>query len=287
MGALAAGRFIVPRIPEALAVVARGVEELPAEVHHLQSEAQPSPRPASGKKHRSQTSAQTSLIQLRAVAATDISGLVEVDANHHYLYDELCTAWPVGSGYFLTDYHCVYGTSSAPGFLGRLLGEGVALTPLTTNDSVLAASFNAVVVEVDPSHDLALLRIEGPNLADWPALARGLPLDLNPVRLGEPLVALDFHAINQRPFATYARVEQTSVNLSPDPAATAYPGEPNDYTDMVEMSGTIYAGNSGGPVLNSRGQVVGLVALGGKGLPTFEATPMALVGSEVERWLGR
>ena len=284
---LAVGPFLLPRIPEAVAVVAREIDQVASEVRHLASQARPAPRGASGDHQRSHARAKATVAQLRAVAAADISGLVEVDANHHYLYDELCTAWPVGSGYFLTDYHCVYGTAQAPGFLGRLLGEGVALTPLDTNDSVAGGSFDAVVVDVDPSHDLALLRVEGPNLADWPALARGLPLDLNPVRVGEPTVTLDFHAINQRPFATYGYVDQTSVNLSPDPAANAYPGEPDDYTDVVEIGGTVYPGNSGGPVLNAKGQVVGIVVLGGKGFSTFEATPMTLVGPEVERWLGR
>ncbi|HUY08386.1 MAG TPA: serine protease [Candidatus Dormibacteraeota bacterium] len=258
-------------------------------LRQLQSQSSPTTFGTAHVKTQSRA-ARTRTIQhqLEAVASGDIPGLVEVDSNHHYLFDVLCTAWPEGAGYFVTDYHCVYGTAAAPGAIGRLLGEGVSLTPLTRNGSVLDSSFNATVVAADPAHDLALLRIGGGiNLGAWPNLDRRLPLDLGPVSAGQPLVALDFHAINQRPYAAYGQVIDPSLNDSPDPAANDYPGEPNDYQDVIQVGATVFAGNSGGPVLNAQGQVVGIVALGGDGSATYEATPIAAVGSEIEGWLGQ
>ncbi|MGH7757831.1 MAG: S1 family peptidase [Candidatus Dormibacteria bacterium] len=213
--------------------------------------------------------------------------MIDVDSNANYDSENLCTGWPVGSGYFVTDYHCVYGTAVAPGALGRLVGEGVTVTPLSPSGTVVDGNFNAAVVATDPGHDLALLQVEGINPAAWPNLDRGLPLDLSGVQKGTSLVALDYRDVNQRPFASYGEVTDARLDASPDPAADDYPGEPNDYQDVLEVAATVYPGNSGGPVLNAKGEVVGVVDLGGEGYTTFEAMPIAQVGSEIERWLAR
>lgn len=256
--------------------------------HDLQSQVGPTRSGAAHSNSRPPGSPNpASRDQLRTVAAADIPGLVEVDVDYHYTSDDSCTGWPVGSGYFVTAYHCVYGTAAAPGAVGRLLGEGVAVTALTPSGSVADGNFNATVVATDPAHDLALLELGGVNLAAWPHLDRGLPLDLKPVSTGQLLVALDFHAVNQRPFVAYGQVIDPNFDASPDPAADEYPGAPNDYQDVIEVAATAYPGNSGGPVLNARGRVVGVVDLGGKDDSTFEAMPIAVVGSEIERWLAR
>lgn len=143
------------------------------------------------------------------------------------------------------------------------LGSGFIISPdgyIVTNDHVAG---NAVKITVtltngdkheakligsDPVTDVALLKIDGKNL---PYLTFG---DSEHVIIGEWVIALGnpfgLFEINDKPTVTVGVVSSTGLNLTA--------GESRIYRDMIQTDAAINGGNSGGPLLNSLGDVIGV-----------------------------
>jgi S1-C subfamily serine protease len=61
---------------------------------------------------------------------------------------------------------------------------------------------------------------------------------------------------------------------------------PQEYDDMLHLQGTrIYQGNSGGPVLDAAGQVVGIVTLASPTTPDAYAIPISRVLADLRAWV--
>lgn len=109
--------------------------------------------------------------------------------------------------------------------------------------------YDAVLVGVDPTGDVALIKLIGRN--DFPIATWG---DSDAVRagdwvyvLGNPfLLASDF-----RPTATYGIV--SGVHRYQYPANTIL-----EYTDCLQVDASVNPGNSGGPLFNSAGELIGI-----------------------------
>jgi len=136
------------------------------------------------------------------------------------------TAWPVAAGYVVTNNHVVK--------------HGQAVDLINANGEVLAAT----VVERDEDHDLAVL-----SVADAALLPLALPLarqraysDANVFTVGFPRI--DLHG--KSPKVSAGRVSSV-YGLKNDPST-------------YQLDLTIQQGNSGGPLLNTNGEVVGVVA---------------------------
>jgi S1-C subfamily serine protease len=117
------------------------------------------------------------------------------------------------------------------------------------------ASMKATVVGTDPSSDLAVLKIDASSRALTP-----LPLgDSDRMSVGDPVVAIG------NPFGLDRTVTAGIVSAI-QRAITA----PNGYTidHVIQTDAAINHGNSGGPLLNSRGEVIGVnsqIETGGSG----------------------
>ncbi len=115
------------------------------------------------------------------------------------------------------------------------------------------SSMKATVVGSDPSSDLAVLKIDASSRALTP-----LPLgNSDEMRVGDPVVAIG------NPFGLDRTVTAGIVSAI-QRAITA----PNGYTidHVIQTDAAINHGNSGGPLLNGRGQVIGVnsqIATGG------------------------
>jgi len=135
------------------------------------------------------------------------------------------------------------------------LGSGVIASPdgyIVTNGHVVAdadeivvrladhAEHKAKVIGLDARTDLALLKIEASNL---PALPFG---DSDRLEVGEPVMAIG------NPFG----LEQT-VTTGIVSAKERFIGS-GPYDDFIQTDASVNPGNSGGPLVDSRGTLVGI-----------------------------
>jgi S1-C subfamily serine protease len=107
-------------------------------------------------------------------------------------------------------------------------------------------TLRATVVGSDPSTDIAVLRVQ--------SSARGLaPLafgDSDRVRVGDPVVAIG------NPFGLRRTATAGIVSAVQERTITAPNGYPIDH--VIQTDAQINTGNSGGPLLNGRGEVIGV-----------------------------
>ena len=155
----------------------------------------------------------------------------EENAGNELTRFSVGTAWPVASGYAVTNKHVVDGV------------DQVQLIDVT------GTSLTASVVLRNAEHDLALLRVSGPG-----SLPPALPLASLPPRPGSRVFTIGYPRID-----IMGRTPKLSNGIIS--ALNGYRDDPDSY----QISVPIQPGNSGGPLLNMDGAVVGVVAsmLGG------------------------
>jgi S1-C subfamily serine protease len=135
------------------------------------------------------------------------------------------TAWPVAAGYAVTNHHVVSGSQSVVLVDSR------------------GGKIPATVVARDETHDVALLRVEQPD-----KLPPALPIAPGGAHLGASVFTIGFPRID---------VMGTSPKLSLGiiSSINGVQDDPSSY----QISVPIQPGNSGGPLLNMRGEVVGII----------------------------
>src|SRR5262249_61260427 len=132
----------------------------------------------------------------------------------------------------------------------------------------------AKVVRQDQNLDLALLRVEGET--DLPALALGSDEDLTEL---EEVVACGF------PFGTalaLAKGEYPAISISVG-SVTALRRGKDKALSRIQLDAALNPGNSGGPVLDRQGKVVGVVVSGVR----WAGVNMAIPVSHLQRFLAR
>ena len=153
------------------------------------------------------------------------------------------------------------------------LGSGFIISPdgyIVTNDHVAGNAteitvtmtdgkhYKANVVGTDPVTDICLLKVDA---SDLPYEILGNSDD---VMIGEWVIALGnpfgLFEINDKPTVTVGVISSTGMNL--EPINNRY------YINMLQTDAAINGGNSGGPLVNSEGEVIGmntLIFTGGNG----------------------
>jgi serine protease Do len=146
------------------------------------------------------------------------------------------------------------------------LGSGFIISPdgyIVTNDHVAGKAtdvtitlsggkqMKAKVIGSDKSTDICLLKVDGQDL---PYVTLGNSDD---VIVGEWIIAFGnpfgLFKINDRPTVTVGVISATGMKL--DPIENRY------YRDMLETDAAINSGNSGGPLVNGNGEVIGMNTL--------------------------
>ncbi|MCD5381858.1 MAG: trypsin-like peptidase domain-containing protein [Candidatus Pacebacteria bacterium] len=117
---------------------------------------------------------------------------------------------------------------------------------VVTNDGT---SYEAVVVAKDPSLDIAILKVEGAEA--FPFLEFG---DTEQVRRGETVVAIG-NALAEFPNSVSVGVVS---GLSRDIVAGDGRGFMESLEGVIQTDAAINQGNSGGPLLNTAGEVIGV-----------------------------
>lgn len=147
-------------------------------------------------------------------------------------------------GYVITNWHVVNGYSGALVFL-KPLG---AAEP--TNDLALIGK----VIAQDETRDLALLRLINPSK----------PFTVLPVSTSNVDVAEDVHIIGHPKghFWSYSTGVISQYRRAYD---WSYEDGSKHRANVLQMQTAVNPGNSGGPVLDDAGQIIGLVAWGENG----------------------
>lgn len=108
---------------------------------------------------------------------------------------------------------------------------------------------DAKIVGTDPVSDIALLKIEGD---DFPYVTLGNSDD---VIIGEWAIAFGnpfgLFEINDKPTVTVGVISNVGLNLRSDDERRAY-------RNMIQTDAAINSGNSGGPLVNAIGEVIGI-----------------------------
>ncbi len=144
------------------------------------------------------------------------------------------------------------------------VGSGFIIDPdgyVLTNDHVVRGSsgvkvvlrdgreFDGIVVGADERYDLAVIKIEG---SDLPAALLG---DSDAVLIGEWVVAIGnpfgYILNDTEPTVTAGVISALHRDIQPSGATAVY-------KDMIQTDAAINRGNSGGPLVNSMGEVIGI-----------------------------
>lgn len=136
-------------------------------------------------------------------------------------------------GYILTNEHVVH--------------EATEILVTMTNGE----KFKAELVGSDQKYDVALLKIEGENL---PYIPLGNSDDIIigewVIALGNPFGLFD---ISAKPSVTVGVVSAADMDFQGE-----YAIQGRSYTDMIQTDASINGGNSGGPLVNSLGECIGI-----------------------------
>ena len=138
------------------------------------------------------------------------------------------SGWVIAPGRVVTNAHVVAGMETPA---VRVRGVGPA--------------YDATVVAFDPQRDLAVLDVPG---LEAPAL-----------RLGPPLTANDNAVVAGFPLDGPYRLDSARVRRIIDATGSDIYGQPGIDREIYSLYARVEPGNSGGPLLSTAGQVVGIV----------------------------
>ena len=147
-----------------------------------------------------------------------------------------------GDGVVVTNCHVVQGASK--------------ITVSTSEEE--PTRYNARVIGGDCEHDLAVLKIDAQGM---PTLRMGSSDDL---RLGQQVVAVGYAlALQGGPSVTAGIVSSLDRTIEvQDPQCSVCPNGVRTYPDVIQTDAAINHGNSGGPLVDMAGRVVGINSAG-------------------------
>lgn len=128
-------------------------------------------------------------------------------------------------GYILTNHHVVAKVET----LRATLHDG--------------ASYDATIVDVDPAHDLAVIKIDAPQ--SLPVSPIGTSSDL---KLGETVIAIG-NALGYEHTVTVGIISSLVRDVE---------AENQSYRNLLQTDAAINPGNSGGPLINLDGEVIAI-----------------------------
>ncbi len=163
--------------------------------------------------------------QLATRLVEQMSSLGSVSFDNDWDNASVGTGWPIAEGYVVTNNHVVEGSQ----FI-TLINEA-------------GQEMSATVVALDKKKDLALLSVSNTSL-----LPPALPLSSQRARLGTSIFTIGFPRID-----VLGKTPKLSAGLVSSVNGLA------DDVSRYQLSLPIQSGNSGGPLINLQGEVVGVI----------------------------
>jgi hypothetical protein len=155
-----------------------------------------------------------------------VCGQTNVDKKAEDVHEvSFGTGWPTQRGYIMTNQHVINGKKK--------------ITVVSTSGE----KFSATVLIEDKINDLAILQVDHPD-----KLPPALPIANSPARTGSKVFTIGYphpDVMGEKP-----KLTEGIVN-----ALSGYMDDPR----ILQISVPVQAGNSGGPLLNMNGEVVGIV----------------------------
>ncbi len=178
--------------------------------------------------------------------------------------------------------------SLGTGWIFDTLGDVVTNAHVISGDNSLRVTDRADhthvarLVQSSSQVDLAILRVTG-TLAGTP-----LPVDAG-LLTNVPLAVITLASSRATGHADMTQETLISLNDNVPLAGTgieAGQSSPQEYDDMLHLQGfRIYEGNSGGPVLDGSGRVIGIVTLASPTAPDSYAIPISRVLPTLRQWI--
>ena len=174
-----------------------------------------------------------------SASVVSIIGTAESRSSFFYGYGSQSATAGTGvivtsDGYIITNKHVVADTTD----IRVILADG------TTYE-------NAKVVATDPLNDIAYLKIKG--VSDLPAAELG---DSKTLNIGQEVIAIG-NALGQYEGTVTSGII-SGVNRTVTAASSSNSAEVETLSDMIQTDAAINSGNSGGPLVNAKGQVIGI-----------------------------
>jgi S1-C subfamily serine protease len=167
------------------------------------------------------------------------------------------TATPIGTGVVVIDTNLGYqgGTAAGTGMVltssGEVLTNNHVISGATTIEVVVPKtghSYTAKVVGYDRSADVALLQLQGASNLKIVSVSSAKP------SLGATVTALG----NAGGTGSISSATGRVTGLGKSITASDDQGGSEQLTGLIETNAGVQPGDSGGPLLNSKGQVVGM-----------------------------
>ena len=144
------------------------------------------------------------------------------------------TGWALGSGYIVTNNHVI---------------EGARIISIKGIGGNLNTGYNAEVVATDKINDIAILKITDPNFKGFGTIPYAIQQKMADV--GEDVFVLGYPLTQ----ALGNEIKLTNGIVS---SRTGYQGDISTY----QISAPVQPGNSGGPMFDNNGNVIGIVVAG-------------------------
>ena len=203
---------------------------------------------------------------LTDLGRNDLASVVTVEAElENGAEESLGTGWIFDTkGDVVTNAHVITG------------GNALRVTDRANHTHV------ARLVQSSASLDLAVIRVSGTLV--------GTPLPVDPSQLTTvPLTVITLASSKATGQADMTEERLIGLDASVPLAASgiqAGQSSPQEYNDMLQLTGAkIYEGNSGGPVLDAQGQVIGIVTLASISAPDAYAIPISRVLTYLHAWV--
>ena len=144
------------------------------------------------------------------------------------------TGWALGNGYVVTNYHVAEDA------------KAITIKGIKGNHE---KGYSATVVATDKTNDLAVLRINDPNFTGYGTVPYGISTRM--ADKGESIFVMGY------PYTQILgdEVKYTTGEIN---SRTGYQGEVNTY----QISAQVDHGSSGGPMFDSKGNVIGIIVGG-------------------------
>lgn len=152
-----------------------------------------------------------------------------------------------GTGFFIDESGIILTNQHVVGNMG----DGQTIT-VTVSSPDLSGEFAATLIGADVTLDLAVLQIEGEDVGPFPVIPLG---DSDAARPGELVIAIG------NPYGRQFEQTVTVGVLSAKGREIVVPtreGTTRIYQNLMQTDAAINQGNSGGPLLNLRGEVIGI-----------------------------